>query len=237
MRPRYLISRLRNHRRLHFTVVFISATAFIFLYYAFRYSIPNEPGWLEWFWGVFYFEFSHYFVGALLNVPILYSTLTLGWKRSSLVLAVLLACVTPFVLVFSFHGAVLIVSYAVLIVPAMIIMATELELIKREKERRTLAERKEERLAFLRQIFKVQENERKRIAQELHDGVTQTILVNASLVRDLIKNHSEKPAAAVDKDLRMVENNSLHIAEDIRRICRDLRPSILDNLGLVPAIR
>jgi len=233
----YLLFKVQSSKRVHFAVVITTAAAILFLYYYFTYTLPTEPGWLEWFWGVFFFEFSHHFVGALLTIPILYSALTIGWKRSSLILLALLIFISPFILTFSFHGSILTVSYAVLIVPAAVVMTIELETIKRMQDKKTIEERKEERLAFLRQIFKTQENERKRLAQELHDGVIQTLLVNASVVRDLIQTHQEKPAEAIEKDLKMVENNSLYIAEDIRRVCRYLRPSILDNLGLVPAIR
>jgi two-component system sensor histidine kinase DegS len=113
----------------------------------------------------------------------------------------------------------------------------ELTIFARQKERRALAEKEEQRLAFMKQIFRAQEDERRRIAQELHDGVTQTILGNASLARSLRDKLRDETDEDSVRDLSAIEDNSLLVAEDIRRICRDLRPSVLDHLGFVPSIR
>jgi two-component system, NarL family, sensor histidine kinase DegS len=238
MRLRHLISRIRAHKRLHLLITVSLASLILFLYYSYRYSIPTPPDhWLDWFWGIFSFEFRHYCFGLLLNIPILYSFITLGWKQASVISLVLVACVTPYILAFSFVSSSLPISYAILLFPAIIAIAIELDIVSREKERKALVERESERVIFLRQILKAQENERKRLSQELHDGITQTLLVNNSLVRDLIQNRAKRPDFSIEKNLKMIENNSQNIINDIRRICRDLRPSQLDNLGLVPAIK
>ena len=175
MKPTELISKLKSNKILNFVVVITSASVILFHYYSFTHSLPTPPGhWTTWFWNVFYFEFHNNALGILLNVPILYGVLTLGWKRSSLALLVLIICCAPYIINFSFNAYTLFVSFGVLLFPAMILIGIELESVSRMRERNVLAEREHEREVFLEQIFKVQENERKRIAQELHDSVIQS---------------------------------------------------------------
>jgi two-component system sensor histidine kinase DegS len=237
MESNYTISKLRARPRLHYVVVITVAIAIIFLYYTYAHLLPDRQHWLAWFGPVFYFEFRTGSVGILLLVPILYAILTLGWKQSSVVVLVLLACIANHIIHWTFHAASTFTSFAFLAVPALTGIGIELTIFARQKESRALAEKEEQRLAFIKQIFRAQEDERRRIAQELHDGVTQTILGNASLARSLVdklRNESDEDSVT---DLSAIEDNSLLVAEDIRRICRDLRPSALDHLGFVPSVR
>jgi len=83
-------------------------------------------------------------------------------------------------------------------------------------------------------IVEVQEDERKRVSTELHDGISQ-MLVSARYGLDLAMTHSnETPAArsALHKSMSTIENA---IAE-VRRISMALRPSVLDDIGLAAAI-
>ena len=237
MESNYTISEIRARPRLHYAVVITLAIAVIFLYYTYAHLLPDRQHWLEWFGPVFYFEFRNGCVGILLLVPILYAILTLGWKRSSVVLLVLLACIASHIIQWTFHAASAFTSFAFLAVPALTGIGIELTIFARQKEVRALAEKEEQRLAFMKQIFRAQEDERRRIAQGLHDGVTQTILGNASLARSLVDKLRNETDENSVRDLRAIEDNSLLVAEDIRRICRDLRPSALDHLGFVPSIR
>lgn len=237
MESNYTISKIRARPRLHYVVVITLAIASIFLYYTYAHLLPDRQHWLQWFGPVFYFEFRNGCVGILLLVPILYAVLTLGWKRSSVVLLVLLACIANHIIHWTFNAASAFTSFAFLAFPALTGIGIELTIFARQKERRALAEKEEQRLAFMKQIFRAQEDERRRIAQGLHDGVTQTILGNASLARSLLDKFRNEADEDSVKDLLAIEENSLIVAEDIRRICRDLRPSALDHLGFVPSIR
>lgn len=237
MESDYRISKIRARPGLHYVIVITLAIAIIFLYYTYAHLLPDRQHWLEWFGPVFYFEFRNGCVGILLLVPILYAILTLGWKQSSVVLLVLLACIANHIIHWTFHADSTFTSFAFLAVPALTGIGIELTIFARQEESRALAEKEEQRLAFIKQIFRAQEDERRRIAQELHDGITQTILGNASLarsLRDKLRNETDEDSV---RDLSAVEDNSLLVAEDIRRICRDLRPSALDHLGFVPSIR
>ncbi len=83
--------------------------------------------------------------------------------------------------------------------------------------------------AYARQVTKAQEEERARIARELHDDTAQSLVL---LGRGL------DVARTNDSDEKLDEMRALAdtILEGVRRFSRDLRPSILDDLGLLPAI-
>jgi PAS domain S-box-containing protein len=81
-----------------------------------------------------------------------------------------------------------------------------------------------------------QEEERKRIARELHDDIAQSILLLSRRLDILISEGTHKPPKApVSKleDIRAIANESY---KSLQRYARDLRPSILDQMGLVAAL-
>jgi len=85
-------------------------------------------------------------------------------------------------------------------------------------------------------IIEAEENERRRVARELHDGVNQTLALakgKLSFVEHRI-SPAQRKIKVTSKDAgRLVES----AMEDVRRISRNLRPSILDDLGFLPAVR
>jgi len=96
------------------------------------------------------------------------------------------------------------------------------------------------REAFRQVLFErtltAQEEERKRIARELHDELAQSLAV---LIRDLEdvahpKLHGQNGWQARVQDTRAL---AVQILEQTRRLIFDLRPSALDDLGLLPALR
>jgi signal transduction histidine kinase len=98
----------------------------------------------------------------------------------------------------------------------------------------------EERLAFLKhrlvEIAAAQEEERKRIAQDLHDGVGPD-LASVKVRLHALQNELDQenhPAAGEIVEL----TTQIHISiEDIRRMIYRLRPTVLDEFGLVSAMK
>ncbi|MBW1690904.1 MAG: PAS domain S-box protein [Deltaproteobacteria bacterium] len=95
----------------------------------------------------------------------------------------------------------------------------------------------EERLRFLSsQLLRAQEKERKRIAGELHDGIGQILSAIKFGVEDTLNRLDEHTAAEVASALEAVIPVIQNGVEEVRRICMDLRPSILDDLGILATI-
>lgn len=88
---------------------------------------------------------------------------------------------------------------------------------------------------YLQQITKAQEEERKRIARELHDDTAQSLIV---LSRQLDKLISAQPSTIKDPvPFENLVEQIDSILDGVRRFSQDLRPSILDDLGLIPALQ
>src|SRR6266516_404633 len=100
------------------------------------------------------------------------------------------------------------------------------------------ARRREDELRdYASLITRVQEEERKRLARELHDDTAQA-LIALSLGLDGLGRAIGK-LDLPEKDAQWLENlQNLadHTLEEVRRACRDLRPSVLDDLGLRAAL-
>ncbi len=87
------------------------------------------------------------------------------------------------------------------------------------------------------QLMTAQENERKRIAQELHDGIGQSLsAIKYSLERAVEMTHSEGPCASREV-LKTTIVRVQQTLESTRSIAMNLRPSLLDDLGAVSAVR
>lgn len=87
-----------------------------------------------------------------------------------------------------------------------------------------------------RSVWKVQEDERRRLARELHDGLGQTL---TALKHRLARLLDELPDAASGTGLELAAAISIcsEALEDTRHLSRLLRPPILDDLGLHAALQ
>lgn len=100
----------------------------------------------------------------------------------------------------------------------------------------TEIERAQENLRYyLHEITRAQEDERKRISRELHDSPTQTLIVLLRQLGDFI-NEEIKPASKENKTLWSFHERIKGVLQDLRRLSMDLRPPVLDDLGLLPAL-
>jgi two-component system NarL family sensor kinase len=101
----------------------------------------------------------------------------------------------------------------------------------------TEARRNEEMLRALSQrVIQAQETERRRVALELHDHITQ--LLCAILVRSqMLVNHLSARAGPAKQEAMKLRELLGQTADEVERISRNLRPSLLDELGLVAVLR
>jgi two-component system, NarL family, sensor histidine kinase DegS len=182
------------------------------------------------------FEFKYDLHGILFCIPFIYSIILYWWKGALLTWLVSMVLIFPKILYMSPDIQSIISNIFFLMIPLLVVIFISTEVKWREKERKALADRENERQAFISQLLRAQENERQKLARELHDGPTQLLLVMASQAdklnstpeRDFINAESKKQA-------KWLKDMSLSMSEELRRLSLDLRPSILDNLGLIPA--
>jgi len=97
-----------------------------------------------------------------------------------------------------------------------------------EKEKRTQQE-------FSIRLMESQENERKRIAGELHDSLVQNLLVAKN--RSLLGMKKAGNAQGVTRELSEISDALTEAIDEVREIAHNLRPYHLDRLGLSKALR
>lgn len=90
-----------------------------------------------------------------------------------------------------------------------------------------------------RQTLVAQEDERKRIARELHDETSQALSGLALQLQALVDmaEMSDSQDAGFIVGLKKVQSLTVQVHSEISRLIADLRPALLDTLGLVPAVR
>jgi PAS domain S-box-containing protein len=85
-------------------------------------------------------------------------------------------------------------------------------------------------------LINAQENERKRIAYELHDDLGQS-LVGLKIQLSRLKKKSSGTSPKLTQGITQALNAIDEITEDVRRLSRELRPSVLEHLGLMDALQ
>ncbi|MEA4901795.1 ATP-binding protein [Desulfitobacterium sp.] len=105
--------------------------------------------------------------------------------------------------------------------------------LEREELLLQLREKEEMRLQLLEKLITAQEEERKRISRELHDETSQAL---TSLMVNLKVLESEASFCNVGDRLREMRQLVSETLDEVHHLARDLRPSVLDDLGLVPAL-
>jgi two-component system sensor histidine kinase DegS len=100
-----------------------------------------------------------------------------------------------------------------------------------------MIETAKEKQAFGLKIIEAQEEERRRLSREIHDGPAQmlaNILLRSEIIERTIHENSVDAAIQEIHSVRKMIRSSLY---EVRKIIYDLRPMALDDLGLIPTIR
>ena len=88
---------------------------------------------------------------------------------------------------------------------------------------------------YATEITKAQEEERRRIARELHDETIQALFSAVTDIEEL-KNTRGASSGNLNHRLAQLQDRIGTTIDEIRRFCHELRPGILDRFGLVPSL-
>jgi signal transduction histidine kinase len=114
------------------------------------------------------------------------------------------------------------------IVPVMVLVVGLItSLADRLQNQKTLLRR------FSRQLVEVQERERRHLARELHDEIGQALTAAKINLQSAIASTSAAVSAKLEDTAAILDR----LLGQVRQISLDLRPTMLDDLGLVPAVR
>lgn len=125
---------------------------------------------------------------------------------------------------FLYIGAITLAALLMVFVSGLVINIRE----------RRLADVKLKKLT--QRVLDAQEEERGRVARELHDGISQ-ILVGVRYALDTARRRVSNQDDRAGETLERGMDHLNTAIQEVRRISRDLRPGVLDDLGLGPALR
>lgn len=224
-----------NVDRSHILFFVFSAMVLAIIYYYVGH-FPIQPPFL-WTRSFFVFEVKYGLNGSLCYVPAIYSLAVFRTRNTAIMWFGLILVVMPRIVFFTFTPMYLALNLFFVFCPLILFTIITIELNRRQKERDMLAERDKERQAYVLASINAQENERRRIAQELHDDTIQTLVAAGTGMRSILSNTTVKADEELVKNTQWIRDTIFRTVEDLRRLTLDLRPSILDNMGLLPALR
>ncbi|MCC7390704.1 MAG: sensor histidine kinase [Phycisphaerales bacterium] len=225
--PRHWFGRLTRHTRgLHFWVV----QALVLVLSTLHFVLEASEQWTPTP-GLYLLPISTLFI------PVVYAALNFGVEGA---LPTALLCVAlSLPNVFLFHdGAqrIGVITQLALLLVLGVIVAARVDREQRAKEaaesaNRGLQDAQDSLRSYVQMAMRAQESERQRLSRELHDETIQDLVV----VRNSLRG-PHHPGESLEERARLLESGIDRSIDDIRRLCRALRPSILDDLGLLPAI-
>lgn len=168
--------------------------------------------------------------------PVLYAAMNFGVEGA---LPTALWCILLTVpnVVFFHHGAerIGVAAQLTLLLVLGVVVASRVDRERRTKLAAEAANRDLEEIqksleSYIGMALRAQEDERFRLSRELHDETIQDLVV-VKVALESIPNDADQKAY-----LREIDNQLQRSIDGIRRFCRALRPSVLDDLGLIPGL-
>lgn len=123
-------------------------------------------------------------------------------------------------------------------------IATQLDLVLERKEAEEALRKQDamlrvslERIQDLAgRLIIAQEAERKRIARDLHDDISQQLAALSMALSGFKRQIPEKDEAALEDALAALQRRTVNLADSIRRLSHDLHPGVLQQVGLIAAL-
>lgn len=115
-------------------------------------------------------------------------------------------------------------------------MATELSVKDNYNKKllQELQEKEHSRSILMHKLFRAQEDERRRISRELHDGVGQSVTSILAYLRILLNNETDESKKGLIESTRKI---IMSVLQELREMAVNLRPPILDDMNIVAISR
>lgn len=104
----------------------------------------------------------------------------------------------------------------------------------REAKSEAQAQAQVQKQQLMEYVRSEQEKERQVLARELHDGLAQSIY---SLLLMMRKIHWLKSTEEKQAQLQLLDTGLSELLQEVKQLAQELRPTVLDDLGLIPAIQ
>jgi len=114
-------------------------------------------------------------------------------------------------------------------------MASFIDLTERKQAKKTIQESKKQIRVLSSRLLEAEEEERKRIARDLHDIIGSSLTAIKYSLEKQIDNMAKKPVPE-NKSLEQVVSMVQNTIKETKRVYRSLRPPILDDLGILATI-
>jgi signal transduction histidine kinase len=245
--------RFRVPREAHVWIILAIMTCGTLLYYA--DSIP----WIDTVESTLRLDFTRRSIHRILSIlPVAYAAAVFGLQGGLLASLVIGAALLPRVFLVSSepHDA-LVEVIAFVFIGAIVSWLIDVQLKEKARHGQTIASleqtqeelqshielgrRTAEQLRFyVSQVLRAQEAERLRIARELHDDTAQALTGlsrRLDMLVDTLASSGDQVPHEISERLEELRDQSDTILEGVRRFSRDLRPPVLDDLGLLPALK
>ncbi len=214
-------------------IIFITSGICILYYLDILYVREN----ISWFGFYRIDEYIYHINGILLYIPVLFATVAFGWRGTIVAWFITFSILLYHVITFSPSINSLLSNIIILTMPFFIVILVIIILKWVQRERNFYTEREIERQAYTSQILEAHEDERKNIARELHDDSIQVLRVIANQLESILNTDSRRLSESVKGQVELSRDMIFRVSEDLRRLSVNLRPSVLDDLGLIEALR
>jgi two-component system, NarL family, sensor histidine kinase DegS len=225
----------KNHQALHIWIIALLLDLAIVI---FNSNFIDISGWFPWSYNVTTAHGVSLFVLTFIfAIPIVYASIAFSLKGTILSWLIFLVASLPrTVMEAQDLGGWLrfgLFATVVLLLGLLISLAKGAT----RKEQALLQQSAPRRWLSVSRILKAQETERKRIARELHDDTIQDLLVIVNHLHALEAGDMADLPRETRVQVEKVENEMLRVIDNMRKMSHGLGTSVLDNTGLVPAVK
>lgn len=219
----------------HFWIITIILDLFIVIYNA---NFIDISGWFPWSasvteaHGVSLFVLTFIFL-----IPIIYASIVYGLRGTILAWITFIAGTLPRTIA-EVHTLEEWLRFAMFVLVALLMgCLISLSRSARKQEKALVKQMAPRRWNSVARIVRAQESERKRISRELHNESLQDLLVIVNHMHAIETGAygeiPEKTRAQVER----IENEVLKVIDSLRKMSHGLNVTVLDNAGLVPALK